>query len=407
MKCARCGFEVSNPSAAFCTSCGLPFGSSPVPTAPTIPVMPPAAVAPPAPVAPDFTPMAPAFTPETQPMPAEPYFGGAPQPVPYPADPGPDVPMAPYPGMAPMPPVSSPCGRCGAPIPAGVMFCNNCGTPVPPPQPARPPKKKLSKGALAAIISVVSLVVLVAGLFTGYLILRSSRYDKAVQAMNNGQYLDAQEAFESWILANYKDSADNAQFCRQTLLYNQATDALARADYTTAADLFKQIPGFQDADSLYTHCQDFLAAIAYYDGGQYWKAYDAFSMLSGDDAEIWMQKCIQFSPSEGIVEQGSAYATGNVDLTIDSWSASNIYFSIYSIDGGYWGSVYIEAWSDFTVSLPAGTYYFNVAFGRDWFGSEDLFGQGFNSSYYEHMDLGGQTEFPLVSNGQYTARLYG
>ena len=311
--------------------------------------------------------------------------------------------------MPPPAPVSPICVQCGAPIPAGMMFCTRCGAPAPPPQPAKPPKKKMSKGTRAAIISVISLVVVVAIGLGSFLIIRDSNYKKAVDLMNDGQYLEAQEAFEAKLIADYKDSAENAAFCRNSIIYEEADAALADRNYEKALSLFGQIPGFKDdVNEKHQFCQDFIDAIALFDEGSFWKARVAFgdltySVYDNGDASEWRDRCKQTTPGTGILERGTGFKNGEIPFLIQNKSyLYNVYVEIYTADNDFWCSIFVGADDFQIILLPSGSYSLNIAKGLDWYGTKDYFGEGLFTTYAFPYVQNGKSVFDFTSSQGYT-----
>ena len=96
-------------------------------------------------------------------------------------------------------------------------------------------------------------------------------YNDAKAEMNSAQseseYESAAEKFEKLKEINFKDSdslykqcLDKAEVCHKDAIYDSAKSQMNSAHteevYKAAAEIFKKIPGFKDADSLVEHCLD-------------------------------------------------------------------------------------------------------------------------------------------------------
>ena len=75
----------------------------------------------------------------------------------------------------------------------------------------------------------------------------------------------------------------------------------------------------------------------------------------------------------------------------------NVYYKLY-IDGNFVVSCFVPASGEATITLPSGTYSMNKAYGSDWFGPDDMFGDA--GEYYQ-CNFDGSTTVDLEPNGVY------
>jgi hypothetical protein len=102
--------------------------------------------------------------------------------------------------------------------------------------------------------------------------------------MRKGDYQSAQEAFAG--LGDFEDSADQAQFCANTLAYNAAEALMEAGDYQAAADAFLELGSFQDASEQAQFCENTLLyseAEALFEQGEYEAAQPLYEQLLDAD----------------------------------------------------------------------------------------------------------------------------
>lgn len=108
-----------------------------------------------------------------------------------------------------------------------------------------PATNSKNKAATLSIIVVVVATLLVIAIILGFfVILPQSKYNKAVDMMNSGDYNGAYEIFAD--LDEYKDSYNRKYECR----YKEASAAFENEDYKTANEIFSQIGNYEDSDKM-------------------------------------------------------------------------------------------------------------------------------------------------------------
>ncbi len=227
------------------------------------------------------------------------------------------------------------------------------------------PKKK-KKGLLIGIAAVVVVVIIGVGAYFGITEMnRSNLYNEATTLMQNGSYEAAKTKFSE--LEDYKDSADQVSKCDKYIAYNKADE------------LFK--------------------------AGSYYDAYKAFNTLGTfNDSTTRAKACIQPVPGTGEIYRNEAFAAQTCPVTINS-PASNTpcYMKVYSGDTLV-STLVINPGTSMTLSLPVGSYQVKSAYGSNWYGEKDMFGDSGTYKIMVFNDAGGDV-MQLEPNYTYTLDL--
>ncbi|MBR3182341.1 MAG: hypothetical protein IKF56_06880 [Eggerthellaceae bacterium] len=316
------------------------------------------------------------------------------------------------------------------------------------------PKPKFSIKQIKPWMWAVAAAVVIAIIgFAGFNMMQSQSYDQAGKDYANGEYVKAAEAYQK--LGNYQDSAamyekaskwvdaqaaeeaaknkqDASLWAAAAEAYgaideeNAQLDALrcsGNADYYTAKamlekkptdrktvsealPLFKNCTEIADAAKQVSYCENVLD---YYEAGDlaaeghYYDAYKAYGQISNDAAEKLgdvdkkMNACKQSLPGNGVVWRSGDAPGDSCELTIVNSGNPNAYYKLYMGDALVM-TVFISAGDTATFSLPSGTFSMNKAYGDDWFGTEDMFGD--EGSYFV-CNFGGSKTFTLDSGNAY------
>ncbi len=190
-------------------------------------------------------------------------------------------------------------------------------------------------------------------------------YLAARSLFNAKKWAEAEEAFGPLATAGYRDSADLRKHSKAHITYNKAEELFKKKKYYDAYLLYKELKG---------------------------TSYDDLPNMT-DKAKA----CIQTKPKDGEVYHNPKYTNNTTQLTIDNSGHMNTYVKLY-IGKDLVSSVFIRADSKATFWLPAGTYKMNKAYGDNWFGTEDLFG---DDGYYWTCNFGGKETFTLESGNGY------
>lgn len=304
------------------------------------------------------------------------------------------------------------------------------------------------KGAPKWLFALIAAVVVVAIAVGAFFAMRASNYSKAEELFNQQDYAAAAELYES--LGNYKESASRLESCNNYLAYEEAVQLMDAGDdesLAKAAELFEGLGAFQDSADLAQECrnqldlheaialmeqekyeeaeailsdlvntqgmdeaygylmdcsnaQSYKVAMEHFEAEEYGDAYSAFMALgSFKDSANMAAQCIQDLPETGEKYHNEDYASHQCEFTIDNTGFKNTLIKLYTAGGDLVCTVFIRADESATLNLPAGTYTMNQAYGDNWFGDTDLFG---NEGRYWKCKVSGSYEFTLESGNGYT-----
>ena len=217
------------------------------------------------------------------------------------------------------------------------------------------------------------------------------------------------------------------------LHYEKGQEALAENDYVTAMEIFADLEGFLDADDCYEKAsvaqeekeraeeeerkrqeeeaerarQEEMAAVydeamQHFANGEYYKAKKLFeTILEYSDAQEMADMCLQDLPENG------AFATGNgsastITIEAPSGDTDSVYLKMYDSSGETVCKVFLRPGMSYTLSISAGTYTMKVAYGTEWYGEIDLFG---DHATYSQLMNGDSTEFEIEGGYEYTLQL--
>jgi len=246
-------------------------------------------------------------------------------------------------------------------------------------------------------------------------------YNTATQMMDNGNYADARAAFLA--LGSFKDSGDMAELCQLEIDYGIALDTMESRDYALACDLFTALGSFKDSVALAKECSNWvdyeeavalmgadnyvaalvllepLAEIGFEDStelklectntisyteadkafedGLYYTAYKIFqSIWDFRDSDSRADLCIQNEPSTGQIYRNSDFSGSatHIKFKTPKDDERSTLLKIYTADGVHVSSVFVRSGGTATVKLPAGTYMIKTAYGYNWFGPEEMYG---------------------------------
>ncbi|MGI6665130.1 MAG: zinc-ribbon domain-containing protein [Christensenellaceae bacterium] len=235
------------------------------------------------------------------------------------------------------------------------------------------------------------------------------QYDKAMGYMDDKDYAAALEIFTS--LGDYKDAPDLAQTCKNIISYDQATQLMDEGNYEEAKILLEPLAAqnYEDSADLLLTCNqviDYAAAEKAVGEKKFFTAYQLFQGLgSYKDSADRAQACIQANPSTGETYRNSSYSGRACSLTIKPPASDTnpTYLKIYATDGTLVSCVFIAGGSNATIKLPAGTYRIKSAYGKTWFGEEEMFGD--TGTYQVLLFDNGKDTATLASNYTYTLTL--
>ena len=116
-----------------------------------------------------------------------------------------------------------------------------------------------------------------------------SNYNYACSLMDSGNYKEAEKVFLND--KYYKDSKDMADLCVKEQTYQSGLDKLEEGELRDAKKIFKSLDGFRDSDNMIKEA-DFREAVNCYENEDYVTALELFESI-GDykDTSEYMQTC--------------------------------------------------------------------------------------------------------------------
>lgn len=150
----------------------------------------------------------------------------------------------------------------------------------------RAKRRKISKRIILSALAVIVLTAVVYG--TGWHLIPLIRYNIAE---SNVQKCNFDAAYDTYIsLGNYKDSSSKAI----ETIYAKGEYLIRQKQYTEAALAFERIPDYKDSKDQAIYCRNeasYLSAIEKYDAKEYDAALKIFTDLGGySDSKEWIKK---------------------------------------------------------------------------------------------------------------------
>lgn len=228
-------------------------------------------------------------------------------------------------------------------------------------------------------------------------------YNNAITLKDSGETEQARDIFLS--LESFEDAAAQAQECQNMLDYDKAAGLMNQGAYEEAKGLYDALTEYKDAAQLSLDCQnniDYAAADAKFNDGNYYEAYKMFTLVNGfKDAADRIADCIQQKPQSGELYRNPDYAKKTCAVNIKLGGLLNsLYVKVYTEDDVLVSTVFLNPGEKTKIKLPTGTYRFKAAYGTDWFGEKDMFG---DYGYYEKLIFDdGKDTWSLTSKYIYT-----
>jgi len=269
-------------------------------------------------------------------------------------------------------------------------------------------------------------------------------YNAATQMMDNGDYAEAKAAFVA--LGSFSDSGAMAEQCQSEIDYGIASDTMESGEYAQACQLFTALGSFRDSVALAEECSnwvDYEDAVSLMDADNYAAALVLLNPLAEiefEDSTVLKLECtntISYTEADKAFEDGLYYtaykifqsiwdfrdsdsradlciqdlpSTGQIYRNPDfSGSAAHVKFKtpkdderptllkIYTPDEVHVSSVFVRSGGTSTIKLPAGTYMVKTAYGVNWFGPEEMFGDE-NAVYQLLIFPGNSTTYEFRRN---------
>lgn len=234
-------------------------------------------------------------------------------------------------------------------------------------------------------------------------------YDDAQKKFEDGNYEEAMEGFLA--LGDFLDAParhEEAKEKYQDSIYQKAENYLKKEKYKKAIDAFQSLGDYRDAptrleeaENEYDSYKTYKEAKKLYEDGKYYQAKKLFRQAGVyKDAEEQIEKCVQVLPENGSLRTGNGSST-NITIIAPDGSRS-VYLKMYNSSGDTIGTIFLRPGGSGTIYLSSGDYTIKVAYGTEWYGDKDLFGD--DGSYCQLMN-GTSEIFSMHSNYTYTLEL--
>ena len=166
-------------------------------------------------------------------------------------------------------------------------------------------RKKRNKIIIVAVGSILTIALIVYLLCVNYFI-PNSKYNDAIDLMNNGEYESAIAVFEG--ILDYKDSDSKITECKTAILENKYQDGISlfnNGEYEKAIKVFEGISSYRDSQKQIERCKDaildrdYQAALQLLSNKEYQAAHDAFVALGdySDSEEMAKESMYQYGLS--------------------------------------------------------------------------------------------------------------
>ena len=231
-------------------------------------------------------------------------------------------------------------------------------------------------------------------------------YLEAVELQAKGDDASLEQAAGLFTkLGNFQDSADRALQCKSVALFRKAKALADAKKYKQAYKILNQYPSnpYEGWKELLTECDNqitYRKAKDLYNAGHFYKASLIFADLNGfRDSDKMFKKCKRDLPSKNILYHNPDYESSAVELTIKNSGSRHTYIKLYTSKDKPVARIFIKKGGSATIHLTSGTYHLNRAYGDDWYGKKDMFGD--MGSYMRCM-VNGSYNFTLNSGYIYT-----
>ena len=234
-------------------------------------------------------------------------------------------------------------------------------------------------------------------------------YDSASSLLVSGDFEQALVIFKK--LGSYKESDLLAAECENEIDYGAAVGLMDSGDYSGARSVFERLSelGFSDSSELYEECGNFIEynkAVEEYNNGRYYSAYLIFSLLDDFKDSAGMAKnCIQDYPPTGETYRNGDFTGTQTTLTVETPKDDirPTFLKVYTGDETHVASMFIRGGDALLITLPPGVYMVKAAYGSNWFGFDDMFGD--DDAYYQTLILGDGYTYEFRANYDYTLTL--
>ena len=222
-------------------------------------------------------------------------------------------------------------------------------------------------------------------------------------------FVEDPQAIEDIMHPENEEAAELSDYAIKGLWYNYGYTKWMDHEYEEAIKVFENIKDFPNADymlsqskgDLEKYTAEYNKAIEYFENGEYYKAKKIFDTIPFiDDSSEKALECVQPLPETGDYQVDD----GGIELNIYAPSGKNsVFIKLYDSDGDAVAQVFIEAGDSATLWVDAGTYTIKVAYGSEWYGQTDLFGE---YGRYTQLYNGSDPEFTFNSGYYYDLELF-
>ncbi len=223
-------------------------------------------------------------------------------------------------------------------------------------------------------------------------------YNSAVLLKESGKLEQAKNAFLA--LGNFQDAAQMARDCQNELDYNAAVALMETGQYEQAKQIFDSLDKFWDSSTLSSACRnhmDYSAAELALNNKEYHDAYRLFSSLNGfSDAAERALACVQPNPDNGELYRNPDFGSKACSVTIKVGdTGESLYLKIFTPDDVLVSTVFVASGQKTKIKLPTGSFRMKAAYGVEWFGETDMFG---DDGYYEVLIFEDGTDIDTLSS---------
>ena len=234
--------------------------------------------------------------------------------------------------------------------------------------------------------------------------------DKVIADAYNNQSGDY-EAIAEILKPEGTDQQDLADYALAGMKYDKAIGVENNKKYEDAMNLFAELGDFLDAKDHYNNCKaeierieqlkkTYSEAEKLFNNGEYYKAMVAYKSIKGyKDADEKAAQCKQEMPANGSMKKSSG---SGVTMKIQAPSDRSVLLKFYNTDGKTVAQIFIRAGKTAKLKLKAATYTIKAAYGTEWYGDIDLFGE---KGIYSQLLNGSAKDFKLKNNYIYTLKL--
>ena len=233
-----------------------------------------------------------------------------------------------------------------------------------------------------------------------------SLISKEYLAQNN--YVSDPQAFDDALNLTGIEEKALAEIAVNGLWYNYAYNKWMNNEFEEAIAIFTKLGDFRDSayvllrvqGDLNSYTDSYNEAMAFYENGEYYKAKKIFdSIPEFKDSVEMAESCKQPLPDT----DDYRYDDGSIQLDIYAPSGSkSVLIRLYDSDGDVVAQVFISAGDYTTLYVGAETYTIKVAYGTEWYGETDLFG---DRGSYTQLYNGDDPDFTFSYGYKYTLEL--